>query len=88
MATGLKGKLKRLRLREGDIIVVRDEDTLRALTSLAQTGGAKGLPNCPIIRVKGSIHRLSKEYLAKLTSNPNYKGDEPTHKHESIHDHL
>lgn len=61
----MKNALKRLRLKEGDIIVVRHP---RDVESLMKIKDPK-LPNCPIIIAQGSIHRLSKEYWKKLVAN-------------------
>ena len=62
----MKNQLRRLRLKEGDIVVVRDHETLEALLNI---GPVKGIPACPIVVSEGSIHRLSKEYLKKLLEN-------------------
>ena len=59
----VKKAIRRLRLREGDIIVVRDPQTLEALMSLPADSK---IPNCPIVVAEGSIHRLDKDYLRKL----------------------
>jgi DNA-binding transcriptional regulator LsrR (DeoR family) len=59
----VKKALRRLRLSEGDIVVVRDHETMQALSEQLPI---KGVPNCPVIYVPGSVHRLSKEYLKKL----------------------
>jgi len=59
----MKNQIRRLRLREGDIVVCHDSETYRIL---GQTIAPKGTPSCPIIFVEGSIHRLSKEYLRKV----------------------
>jgi hypothetical protein len=56
--------IRKLRLKEGDIIVVRNHEDREALVSAGR--GMKGVPNCPIIIAQGSIHRLSKDYLRKL----------------------
>jgi hypothetical protein len=58
-----RAQLRRLRLREGDIILVRDEETLHAL---AATKMPKGFPCCEIVIAPGSVHRLSVDYLRKL----------------------
>lgn len=55
-------QLKRLRLKEGDIIVVRDQDTADALMKVR----VKGIPPCPIIVTPDSIHRLSADYIRRL----------------------
>jgi len=59
----MKNQLRRLRLREGDIVLVRDRRTMEALADLPRV---KGIPPCPIVFCPGSVHRLSKEYLRKL----------------------
>jgi len=59
----MKNQLRRLRLREGDIIVVRNPEAMHALTRLR---AVEGIPKCPIVCSPESIHRLSKEYLKKL----------------------
>jgi hypothetical protein len=43
----MKKQLRRLRLKEGDIVVVRDEQTLEALITAAK--GLRNIPNCPIV---------------------------------------
>jgi hypothetical protein len=58
----MRKALRRLRLRDGDVIVVRNREDAEAL----MTARVKGVPNCPIIIAQESIHRLSKEYLRKL----------------------
>jgi len=60
----LRQALRRLRLKDGDIVVVRNGYDLKNLMNAAR--GMKNLPNCPVVVVQDSIHRLSKEYLAKL----------------------
>lgn len=60
----MRKQIKRLRLKEGDLIVVRDQDTADALITAAK--GMKGVINCPIIVTKDSIHRLSADYIRKL----------------------
>jgi len=57
-------QIKRLRLKEGDLVVVRDQDIADALISAAK--GMKGLPNCSIVVTKDSIHRLSAGYIRRL----------------------
>ena len=59
----LESQVKRLRLREGDIVVVRNPDDLQALMRAKLP---PGMPNCPVVVVRESIHRLSKEYIRKL----------------------
>lgn len=61
--SGLKNKLRRLRLREGDVVLVRDHETMKALADLYPM---KGVPPVPIVYCPGSVHRLSREYLQKL----------------------
>ena len=60
----MRKQIKRLRLREGDLVVVRDQDTADALITAAK--GIKGVPNCPIIVARESIHRLSADYIRRL----------------------
>ena len=55
-----KAAVRRLRLKPGDIVVVRSSEDLEAVWS-ARTD----FP-VPIVVAEGSIHRLSKEYLRKL----------------------
>ena len=59
----MKRALRRLRLREGDIVVVKDHDTLQALMTL---GPVKGIPPCPIVVAPHGIGRLGKDYIRKL----------------------
>jgi len=62
----MKNQLRRLRLKEGDIIVVRDEYAARAL---AETRSDLIKFPVPIVIIEGSVHRLSKEYLQKLLAD-------------------
>lgn len=57
-----KAQIKRLRLQDGDIVVVRNPEDAKALV-LAGRGTKL---NCPIVVAQGSIHRLDKAYLRKL----------------------
>lgn len=59
----MKNQLRRLRLRKGDIVLVRDPQTMRNLADLTPL---KGFPACHIVFAPSSVHRLSKEYLRKL----------------------
>lgn len=61
----MKKMFRRLRMREGDVLLVRDEETMKQLTRKPIPKGLN-IPNCPIIFCPGSVHRLSKEYLLKL----------------------
>lgn len=63
----MRKQIRRLRLREGDVVVVHDEFTLRTLAGIH---GMKGIPNCPIVFAPEGVHRLSKEYLKKLLGRP------------------
>jgi hypothetical protein len=58
-----KAALRRLRLREGNIVLVRDIETLEALERMV---APKGMPNCPIVFAPQGVHRLTREYLEKL----------------------
>jgi len=60
----MRKQIKRLRLKEGDLVVVRDQDTADALITAAK--GMKGVINCPIIVARDSIHRLSADYIKRL----------------------
>lgn len=60
----MRKAIRKLRLREGDIVVVRTLEDRESLINAAK--GMKGVPNCPIVVARESIHRLSKGYLAKL----------------------
>jgi hypothetical protein len=60
----MKKAIRKLRLREGDIIVVRTPEDMEALMRTPLNG--MKMPNCPIVVARESIHRLSKKYLAKL----------------------
>jgi hypothetical protein len=60
----VKRAIRKLRLREGDILVVRNREDMESLVNAGE--GMKGIPNCPIVIARESIHRLSKEYLRKL----------------------
>jgi len=57
--------IRKLRLREGDIIVVRNRKDADALMRMPLNG--LKIPTCPIIVAPESIHRLSKEYIKKLS---------------------
>jgi hypothetical protein len=59
----MRKTIRRLRLREGDIVVVKDTATMHALVRMGQS---KGVPNCPIVFAPSGISRLSREYLRKL----------------------
>jgi len=59
----LKADLRRLRLKEGDIVLVRDELTMEALCNI---GPIEGVPPCPIVFAPQGVHRLDKEYVRKL----------------------
>lgn len=65
----MRNQLRRLRLREGDIILVHNEDDLHSLMSASK--GMKGIPSCPIVVAREGIHRLSADYLKRLLA----KGD-------------
>jgi hypothetical protein len=60
----MRKAIRKLRLREGDIVVVRNPDDMQKLFDAAKE--MKGVPNCPVILVRESVHRLSKEYIRKL----------------------
>lgn len=61
----MKKTIRRLRLREGDIVVVKDLQTLR---TLEQMGPVKGAHACPIVFAPEGIKRCSREYIDKLLS--------------------
>lgn len=63
----MRKAIRRLRLRPGDIILVRDHHTMEALITAAR--GMKDLPNCPIVIAREGVHRMSKEYLKKLVAS-------------------
>lgn len=60
----MRRAIRRLRLREGDIVLVRDGR--KALMKAAR--GMKGIPPCPIVVAPEGVHRLSREYLQKPAS--------------------
>lgn len=60
-----KAAIRRLRLKQGDIVLVRDHGTMEALMRVR----VEGIPGCPIVMAPNGVHRLSKEYLAKLVSH-------------------
>ena len=60
----MRKTIRKLRLNEGDILVVRNPDDMQRLIDAAK--GMKGIANCPIVIARESIHRLSKDYLRKL----------------------
>jgi hypothetical protein len=62
----MRKMLRKLRLREGDILVVRNPQDMQSLIEAGK--GMKGIPNCPIIICRESVHRLSKEYIVKLVT--------------------
>jgi hypothetical protein len=59
----MKKQIRRLRLREGDIVVVRDMESLRQLAGIKSM---KGIPSCPILFAPNGVHRLNKKYLKNL----------------------
>lgn len=59
----MRKTLRRLRLKEGDILVVRNPEDMQSVLNAAK--GLEGIPNCPIIVARESIHRLSKEYIVR-----------------------
>ena len=63
-----KAAIKKLRLRDGDILLVRDHETLDNLAKMMKE--VNGVPNCPIVIAPGGVHRLSKGYLKKLFARP------------------
>jgi len=58
----MKKQIRKLRLREGDIILVHDARLMKPLLDAAKT--MKNVPNCPIVFAEG-VHRISLEYLQK-----------------------
>jgi hypothetical protein len=56
--------IRRLRLREGDVVLVRDSETLRALMETCRE--MSEVPPCPIVVAPEGVHRLSREYLQRL----------------------
>ena len=65
----MRKALRRLRLREGDIVLVRDYETLGALEQAGRGMKEGTVPNCPIVVAPEGVHRLSKEYLRKLLNS-------------------
>jgi hypothetical protein len=63
MSEKLKTDLRRLRLKEGDIVLVRNPLTLEALMRVEMP---EGTPSCPIVYAPEGVHRLSKDYLRRL----------------------
>lgn len=59
----MRKQIRRLRLREGDILLVSDSHLMKQLMNPLQL---KGVPSVPIVYCPGSVKRLSKEYLQKL----------------------
>jgi hypothetical protein len=59
--------LRRLRLREGDVILVRDHETLERLVVAGRA--VKNIPDCPIVVAPQGVHRLSKDYLRRLLAD-------------------
>jgi hypothetical protein len=53
-----------LRLKEGDLILVRDLQTCEALVQAAK--GLTNIPNCPIVIAPEGVHRLNRKYLEGL----------------------
>ena len=60
----MKKAIRKLRIREGDILVVRNNRDMESLIGAMK--GMKKVPNCPVVVTQESIHRLGKGYLAKL----------------------
>jgi hypothetical protein len=61
-----KRAITRLRLKEGDILVVKDQETANRL--MAAKGAAK-FPH-PIVVAPDGIRRLGRKYWEKLIANP------------------
>ena len=60
----MKAQIRRLRLKKGDILVVRD---LREANALSGLGSRLGIDfEVPIIVAPDGIKRLSREYLEKI----------------------
>jgi len=59
----MRKAIRRLRLREGDIVVVKDPITMDALRSIYPI---KGVPSCPVVFAPEGIRRLGRKYLEKL----------------------
>jgi len=62
----MKKAIRRLRLREGDILVVSDPDLPRRLSQLHRIGGGGPPFEVPIIFAPNGLKRVSREYLKKI----------------------
>lgn len=62
----LRADVRKLRLKEGDIVLVRSRETMSELVNLT----FENTPKCPIVFAPDGVHRLSKEYLQKLMERP------------------
>lgn len=60
----VKGELRRLRLKPGDVIVVKDQETAQALMDIRDWDG----PKCPIVIAEHGIGRVSLSYLEKIVA--------------------
>lgn len=58
-----KNAIRRLRLKEGDIVVVKKEATMQALAKGLVV--PKGTPDCLVIVAPEGILRLNREWLLK-----------------------
>jgi hypothetical protein len=59
----MKKAIRRLRFREGDILVVKDQHIMESLRKLS---AVKGVPACPIVFAPEGIKRFSRDYLERL----------------------
>jgi hypothetical protein len=60
----MRKQLRRLRLKEGDLILMRDQQTCEALVQAAK--GLRNIPNCPIVIAPEGVHRLNRDYLRRV----------------------
>lgn len=67
----MRKQIRRLRLKKGDIIVVRDPQTMHELIAAAANGDFRDLSvNAPIVMAPEGIKRVSREYLLKILGLP------------------
>lgn len=59
----MKNVICRLRLRDGDIVVVQDQQTM---TNLQRALPFEKVPACPIVFAPNGIKRLGRDYLERL----------------------
>jgi hypothetical protein len=59
-----KAAIRRLRLKDGDIIVVKSEQSMRGVMAVCRS--SPKIPKCSIIVALEGIKRLDRSYLRKV----------------------